>query len=77
VNLRSWYLSEFGSDSHQIETNLWTVPNAYVVLARTGDMAINGVIVANYVYSGIELANGDDELSRTQCTTPGLLQRNN
>ena len=62
VNLRGWSLADLGSDRHLISTDVLIEPGAYVVLARSGDLATNGGVSAAYVYSGLSLANGEDEL---------------
>ncbi|MCB0133341.1 MAG: lamin tail domain-containing protein, partial [Caldilineaceae bacterium] len=62
VNLAGWTLKDEGSDSHTIGVNLVIQPGGYVLLARNGDRAVNGGVPVDYVYSGISLANGDDEL---------------
>ena len=62
VNLRGWILADQGSDSHTIGADLIVAPNAYVVLGRSADTATNGGVQVDYVLSGIQIANGEDEL---------------
>jgi hypothetical protein len=62
VDLRCWILSDFGGDSHTIQNELLLQPGAYLVLARDGDPARNGGVSAAYVYSGMSLGNGSDEV---------------
>ncbi len=62
INLRGWTLADLGSDRHVIANDVLVEPGAYVVLARNGDPAVNGGVNAAYVYSGLALANGADEL---------------
>ena len=62
VNLRGWYLSDFGSDSHLIDADVWIPPGGYAVLARNGDQTVNGGVAPLYVYQGVSLANDDDEI---------------
>ena len=62
VNLRGWVLADLGSDRHLIAADLMVEPGAYVVLARNGDPATNGGVAVDYVYAGLSLANGADEL---------------
>ncbi len=62
VNLRGWYLSDFGSDSHLIDADVWLQPGEYAVLARNGERSSNGGVVPLYVYQGVSLGNGSDEI---------------
>ncbi|MCB0047631.1 MAG: lamin tail domain-containing protein, partial [Caldilineaceae bacterium] len=62
VNLRGWQISDLGNDSHIIAQDVIAEPGAYVVLGRNGDAAGNGGAPVDYVYSGLSLANGEDEL---------------
>ena len=62
VNLNGWTLADEGSDRHTIMQDLLVPPGGYLVLARNGDAATNGGVPVEYVYSGINLANGEDEL---------------
>lgn len=65
VDLAGWTISDNGGDSHTITGPLVVQPGEYLVLARNGDMAANGGIAADYVYSGIALANSEDEIVLT------------
>ncbi len=62
INLRGWVLADLGSDRHVIAADVLVEPGAYIVLARNGDFTTNGGVSAAYVYSGLSLANGADEL---------------
>ena len=62
VNLRGWTLADLDSDRHVITADVVVEPGAYVVLARNGDSSTNGGVSAAYVYGGLSLANGADEL---------------
>jgi hypothetical protein len=62
VNLRGWSLADLGTERHTIAADLLIPPGVYVVLARNGDFAANGGVLANYVYSGFSLSNQDDEI---------------
>jgi hypothetical protein len=62
INLRGWTLADLKRDRHLIDVDLQIAPDAYVVLARNGDPAVNGGVIADYVYRNIALANKDDEL---------------
>ncbi|WP_306131657.1 ExeM/NucH family extracellular endonuclease [Roseivivax marinus] len=67
IDLDGWTISDDGSDSHVISVpdGLIVAPGDYLVLARNGDSDANGGIEADYVYSGINLANGADEVILT------------
>jgi hypothetical protein len=64
VNLRNWWLEDEGTDSHLIspDADLICAPGAYLVLAANGDPLLNGGVVVDYVYSGVTLTNGADEV---------------
>ena len=62
VNLNGWTFADEGSDRHTITTDLIIMPGTYVVLARNGDSATNGGVPVDYVFNGMNLANGEDEL---------------
>ena len=62
VNLRGWSLSDLGTDQHVIATDLVIQPGAYLVLGRNADTSVNGGVDVDYVYAGLSLANGDDEI---------------
>jgi predicted extracellular nuclease len=62
VNLHNWVLADLGGEAHTIAGDLVVPSGGYVVLARNGDNATNGGLRVDYVYSGVSLANGEDEL---------------
>ncbi len=62
VNLRGWTLADLGSDQHTIGVDLLIAPGAYLVLGRNAEITSNGGAPVGYVYGGISLANGADEL---------------
>ncbi|MFA7331696.1 MAG: lamin tail domain-containing protein [Candidatus Delongbacteria bacterium] len=64
VNLRNWWLEDEGTDSHLIspDADLVCAPGGYLVLAMNGNPAENGGVTPDYVYSGVTLTNGADEL---------------
>ncbi|GIV76227.1 MAG: hypothetical protein KatS3mg050_0621 [Litorilinea sp.] len=62
VNLRDWILADLDRDRHPIATELWIPPGGYLVLARNSDPGANGGVQAQYQYTGLDLANGEDEL---------------
>ena len=65
VNLRGWLLADLGSDRHVIGADFVVPAGGYAVAARLADPSLNGGVAADYVYTGISLANGDDELLLT------------
>ncbi|WP_261385115.1 ExeM/NucH family extracellular endonuclease [Vannielia litorea] len=65
VELEGWVISDNGADSHTITGSLVVQPGEYLVLGINGDITTNGGIEVDYVYSGIALANGDDEIILT------------
>lgn len=65
VDLNGWTISDNGTNSHVIASSVVVNAGAYAVLATNGDSATNGGFTADYVYSNIALANGDDELVLT------------
>jgi len=63
VNLKGWSVVDQGGDSYLFSTDLIVPVNGYVVLARNADVTINGGVPADDEYSGLTLANGEDELN--------------
>jgi len=65
IDINGWILSDDGADSHTI-SGAPTVPAmSYYVLGRGGDVASNGGVTVDYVYSGFLLANSADEIVLT------------
>ena len=64
VDLNGWYIKDDDSDQHRIDNGgaLNIAPGQYLVLGINGDSLTNGGMKINYMYSGIALANGADEL---------------
>lgn len=62
VNLRGWTLADLDSDRHTIALDVIIQPGQYLVLARNGDAALNGGVLASYTYQNLALANSADEL---------------
>lgn len=62
INLQGWTLTDLDHDAYAITSEVWVAPGAYVVLARNGDPAANGGVVAQFVFDGLQLANESDEL---------------
>jgi hypothetical protein len=62
VNLRGWALADDGGEYHLIAEDVVIPAGGYIVLARTMDTTSNGGVVAHYAYTGISLANSEDEI---------------
>jgi hypothetical protein len=62
VNLRGWALADDGGEHHLIAADIVIPAGGYVILARNADTTVNGGVVVHYVYTGISLANSEDEI---------------
>jgi len=64
VDINGFVLKDADTDSITIENGgaLNIEPNAYLVLGVNADFATNGGVNVDYQYSGMNLANGTDEL---------------
>lgn len=62
VNLHGWVIADSNGQQHLIADDLWLQPGAYLILTRNGDPGTNGGVIADYIYSSITLANGDDDI---------------
>lgn len=64
VDINGWTIKDDDSDSHKITHTgpLNVPPMGYLVLGRNGDSTQNGGYTANYVYTGINLSNTEDEI---------------
>ena len=62
LNLNGWTISDLDNDNHVIDSDLVIPPFEYALLGRNGNYAENGGVEVDYDYSGINLANGSDEL---------------
>ena len=64
IDIDGFVVRDLGVDSFTINHGgpFLVQPGAYVVLARSNDMAVNGGVSADYVYSGMVLANTADEV---------------
>jgi predicted extracellular nuclease len=62
INLDGWVVSDNDTDSHTIPGTVIVPAGGYAVLGNNDDPSTNGGVVVNYVYSGITLANGADEI---------------
>ncbi|QBY01230.1 ExeM/NucH family extracellular endonuclease [Rhodophyticola sp. CCM32] len=67
VDINGWTISDAGSDNHMIDNGgpLTIAPGEYLVLGANSDQASNGGVAVDYEYSGVTLANGDDEIILT------------
>ncbi|MCC6453596.1 MAG: lamin tail domain-containing protein [Caldilineaceae bacterium] len=62
VNLDGWRLRDQDTDQAILSGELWLPPGGYALLARTNDPALNGGVVVQMGYTGLQLANEQDEL---------------
>ena len=64
INIDGWTIEDNGSDNHVISNGgpLPVPAGGFLVLARNADSGTNGGVTVDYEYSGITLANGDDEV---------------
>ncbi|MCK5490556.1 MAG: lamin tail domain-containing protein [Candidatus Pacebacteria bacterium] len=65
INIEGCVIDDNDSNSHIVDTvsdSLVVPAIGYIVLARNGDSSLNGGLTPDYVYSGIDLANADDEI---------------
>jgi predicted extracellular nuclease len=70
VDIDGWTISDNGSDSHVINNGgpLIVPAGGYLVLGNNADAMTNGGVTVDYEYSGIALANGDDEVILTDAS---------
>ena len=64
VDINGWIIKDDDTDYHVIDNGgpLTIAPGAYLVLGVNGNVAENGGVNVDYVYSGFTLANSDDEV---------------
>jgi len=62
VNLNGWTIKDNNTNSHLISGSVIVPIGGFVVLGKNCDSLSNGGVSIDYEYSGITLANGDDEL---------------
>ncbi len=64
IDINGWYIRDNDTDSHQISNGgpLLVPAQDYFVLGRNGNSSTNGGVTVSYVYSGVDLANGADEI---------------
>ncbi len=61
VSMNGWLLLDNGSNEHNV-TSISIDSGEYIVFGRNTDSAVNGGYDADYVYSGFQLANSEDEI---------------
>ena len=57
VNLRHWRLLDGYGEQHVIFADVWVPSGGYIVLARNGNLAVNGGVRPAYVYADLDLTN--------------------
>jgi hypothetical protein len=62
INLNGWILADQGHDQAVLNGDLSLAPGQYIVIARNSDSSQNGGVGAAMSYSGLQLANEEDEL---------------
>lgn len=64
IDMDGWTILDNDTDSHVINNGgpLLVGPGGYLVFGVNGDPTVNGGLTVDYVYSGIAIANGADEL---------------
>jgi hypothetical protein len=62
IDLNGFTIKDNDTDSHLITEETLIAPYSFAVLGRNADTTTNGGVVLNYEYSGINLANGADEI---------------
>jgi|GEM_PF-307006 len=71
IDLNGWTISDNDGDSHTISGSVIVPASGYAVLGINGDTVSNGGVTVDYVYTGITLANGADEII---LTAPGAIE---
>ncbi len=62
IDLNGWTIKDLDTDLHTISQSVIIQPGEYLVLGRNSDVNTNGGVQVAYQYSGIDLANGADEI---------------
>ena len=62
VDLQGWTIYDGGGDNHSIVGSLVIPATGYLVFGSNGDVTTNGGVLVDYVYSGIEMDDIDDEI---------------
>ncbi|MCF7886144.1 MAG: lamin tail domain-containing protein [Candidatus Marinimicrobia bacterium] len=67
VDINDWIIKDSDSDNHQINNGepLFIGNNDFIVLGRNADLAENGNVTIDYLYSGFTLTNSGDEIILT------------
>jgi hypothetical protein len=61
IDLQGWTITSGGDSAHTIATSVVVPLHGYVVLGASADPAANGGAGVQYVYGGIDLANGTSD----------------
>jgi len=61
VSMDGWLLLDNGNDEHNV-TSISIDSGEYIVFGRNTDSSVNGGYDADYVYSGFQLSNSEDEI---------------
>lgn len=69
IDMMGLIIADGGSDSHTISSSLMVPAGGYAVLGINGDATTNGGVTVDYVYSGFNLSNSDDEVIIVCVTT--------
>ena len=62
VDLQGWTIYDGGGDNHTISGSLVFPAGGYLVFGNNGNPSTNGGVSVDYVYSGIQMDNVDDEI---------------
>lgn len=65
LNLEGWTLGDDNGAQHTISNGgqgVYVRPGDYLVLGRSADLATNGGVDVDYVYSSFTLSNGSDQI---------------
>ncbi len=62
LDLDGMVIRDNGTDSHVVAGPLVVQPSASLVFGINGDVATNGGVNVDYVYTGVSLGNGSDEI---------------
>ena len=65
LNIEGWSLGDDDGPEHVIDNGgagVYVRPGEYFVLAREADPTLNGGVNVDYVYTGVSLGNGADEI---------------
>ncbi|MCP5031401.1 MAG: ExeM/NucH family extracellular endonuclease [Actinomycetia bacterium] len=71
INLDGWMISDAGTNSHVISGEVKVPAGGYAVLGINAVSSANGGVAVDYEYSGMFLANSDDEVI---LTSPGAVE---